>query len=347
MGVVMKARTLFIAMVAGCMTTGCSSGTSDTSGEQNCGDATSGGDTASAIDTTPGPDTTTETGAPTDTSPGIDTTPDVPSDGSTCPILTGGTLCTKVPSFTGTQVVDGFGDEFCAIPATKLAVRDGVVPPTWGAPGSLVSSTVHARVAWSPLGIHAHFHVDDGAIITVPGGGLDSVILYVGGDIARSGLFDAATHDPGFMEIVLAPEGGPVGWPGFTGDMPATTAGLFCRPDSSTTHCAPESMGQLVAPVQTATRRVPSGYEYELYVPWGTLGRAAPPSSGDSIAIDLGYFACDDPSAVGKRDFACGSGYGGESWIGFTPLPTGTSSTCESVVIPDCDDRTWCTATLE
>src|SRR5579859_6409813 len=47
--------------------------------------------------------------------------------GAPCPILTGGDVCTSIPKLTAKQqVLDGVGDEFCDIKATKFVVANGV-----------------------------------------------------------------------------------------------------------------------------------------------------------------------------------------------------------------------------
>src|SRR5260221_12127705 len=69
--------------------------------------------------------------------------------GQPCPILTGGDVCTTIPKFTAKQqVLDGIGDEFCDIKATKFVVANGVeTDPSPPPPG--IETVAWIRAGWN------------------------------------------------------------------------------------------------------------------------------------------------------------------------------------------------------
>src|SRR5438094_191640 len=74
--------------------------------------------------------------------------------GHPCPILTGGDVCSAIPKLTAkAQVLDGVGDEFCDVKATKFVVANGVeTDPTPPPPG--IDTVAWIRAAWSAEGLH-------------------------------------------------------------------------------------------------------------------------------------------------------------------------------------------------
>ncbi|RYG65584.1 hypothetical protein EON77_18350 [bacterium] len=89
-----------------------------------------------------------------------------------------------------------------------------------------------------------------------------------------------------------------------------------------------------------AVRTRPGGYDVEARIPWETLydgPRTA--SAGRGIALSIALDMRDDPAARGREAF---------SLLENLPLPDGVATSCATgVALPSCDDRLWCTPTLE
>jgi hypothetical protein len=188
---------------------------------------------------------------------------DAPAD---CTAPGTGDPCHSIPRFTGTQVVDGVGNEFCSIPAFVMTTKNaGYVNPA-----STMSTTSRAivRIGWSPDALHAHVHVDDPKVLGAPliyDG--DNVQFFIAGDKPSVGNY-SGTDDGSANQLLLAP--------------PDTTMGAG---RSSTHYGSPK--------FDFAARTVPGGYEIELRWPWN--GVATPAAVGKIIGLDL---------VVGVKDVA-------------------------------------------
>jgi hypothetical protein len=294
--------------------------------------------------------TTSDTTATADTSPTTDgPTPETPAmdTGPGCPIKDGGDMCATIPKFTGTQNVDGIGDEFCDVPSTVLRVNGGVplYPTFMPAP---LSTKVRARLAWSATGLHGHFHVDDSVVVSSSyDNNWDGVHLFLGGELPFYGAFDGDKSDTGLW-LFMAPPGPKAGLPRFTGGTGAFAQVGYCILESGVmpgtgAKCNPRRF-PLVEPGKFAGRIVEGGYELEVMLPWSVLGRASAPSKGDSIAADLGLAACDDPAATAWSN-VCSDAKRGIVVLQRNDIPGSTS--CLSGSNPTCDARTWCRPTLE
>jgi hypothetical protein len=180
-----------------------------------------------------------------------------------------GDPCHAIPRFTGTQVVDGAGDEFCSIPAFVMTVKNaGFVHPA-----GAMSDTSRAivRIGWSPEALHAHVHVDDPKILvasTIYDG--DNVQFFIAGDKPSVGNFSGA-DDGSANQVLIAP--------------PATPTGA----GKSSTHYGSPTF-------QFAARMVAGGYEIELRWPWN--GIATPAAVGKIIGLDLLVGVKNTPSNV-------------------------------------------------
>jgi hypothetical protein len=262
--------------------------------------------------------------------------------GVTCPIKTGGSLCTTIPKYSGTQVVDGSGADFCDVPATIHALKSGVTLD--GSKPPPVPEVLSARVAWDSVGIHAHFHVED---MDVENG--DAIEFDIGGRYPAAGFFDGVSNDVGSTNLAMGVPWTttlhkwlvtipPVAWMRYQG-RPTT-----CVPSPCDAPLRPlvTFMQPLVGPAKWAYRVVPGGYEFEVLMPWSVLGRSTPPTSGTAVGADLGLAANN----------------GVRTWLAVNPLPPGAGTPCDASAIvteggsiiradPSCDDRGWCSPTLE
>ena len=269
-------------------------------------------------------------------------------------IKTGGALCSSVPKFTGPQVLDGVGDEFCDVPATIFELPKGVPFPQ--TPTPLVRDVLTARVAWDSDGIHAHFHADDPVLVRDyrydAAWGPDYVELAIGGSYPLAGFYDGMQSDAGFINLFLSPSSTLTPIKGFTGAVPPQANIMLVgnRGDNyNVMNLTPPDI------VKWTYRNVSGGYEFEVFIPWKLLGRTTAPQSGDMISVDLGFGVNDDPnywSFWPSTPQIVPPNVSGQSFLAIKPLPASvTRSSCYPQTVdranPWCDDRTWCQPTLE
>ncbi|MGZ3423699.1 MAG: hypothetical protein ACXVEF_35730 [Polyangiales bacterium] len=236
---------------------------------------------------------------------------------------TKGDACARVPHFSGTQKVDGVGDEFCGLPVSTWDKRTAQLnlpsPPPSG-----VDPRVELRVGWSDVGLHLHVHVIDAAVLVSPVEQVlhtgDSVEIYASGFVPMGGDYDETT-DVGAVHLILAPPG----------------AGLEARAlvySSRYDHPASALSRSLYA-----GRIVSDGYEIEVQLPWSLITRGAPPIASGGIGLTAAVNAKDVPTDADRAL---------QTFLGFHPVSPGSNSCVGSPgVQPWCDDRTWCTPLLE
>jgi hypothetical protein len=245
-------------------------------------------------------------------------------DAGECPIIVGALPCSNLPHFTGTQVVDGNGNEFCDIVATEFDVGRGYYddPPDSGAG---ITTKAYIRAAWSSTGLHIHVHVDQ-ATVNPPASG--TVIYFGDGIEAFASLTDNLTGsfgpgaDPAVQVIAT----------------PATAT----EPSLSSVATATTGITGTLAPSQFAGRLVPGGYEVEFELPWSVIAGGTDagivPVAGDSIGYDI---ACDVQGPNGTRLYQ-------SSLSDNAPGPdTASVGTCTvGFPHPSCDDLIWCVVGL-
>lgn len=238
---------------------------------------------------------------------------------STCSILSGGDVCSSIPRLAKTPVLDGVGDEYCDVPATKLVVANGVLASKKPAPSD-VDSIAYVRAAWTSDALWIHVRVEQSTIVApAPSDQLywgDAIELYVSGTNALHGPFDGDTKDPGALHYLIAP-----------GDGTTAPRGI--------TSGAGSVLGSFTS---FASRLVTGGYEIEVELLWSQLRGV--PTKGATIGFDFGVDVRKSPSITGGPYF--------QSFLAF--LPDSTHAGCPSTIpegIPACDDLTWCRPTLE
>jgi hypothetical protein len=260
-------------------------------------------------------DATTGDGAPTDAR----------SDAA-CELPLGGNACMQVPHFVGQQVVDGYDTDFCNIPGTAFAYTSGLLitqanlPPITLAGGTPDSAVI--RVAWSTDALHVFVHVIDPSwVVPPPEAGVaecSSVEIYVAGTAALTGDYNG-TNDGGAIQVILS--------------APPTQGQAFYNT------AAGDSVGHrsvMLDPSLYAGVATSDGYSVELLLPWSALAETIAP--GAQIAFDVAFDVEDTPDAGGRQYqsiYTCNSVEAGAPSCG-TLMPE-----------PWCDDRTWCTPTLQ
>lgn len=289
-------------------------------------------------------DTGTPSDAATDTADGDGLTPEVapethpdtnppPTDSSgkadtapPCPILGGGDVCKKIPKFTASkQILDGVGDEFCDVPATRfLASSAAYMDPD--PPPSGIDTITYVRAAWSSEGLHVHVRVEQSLIFppraTEEIWRGDAIELFAAGYSALHGRYDGTSADPGAIQVIAAP---------------ASADGAVAQRAEFFTS---STFGAFSA---YATRLLPGAYEVEVKFLWSDLKGV--PGSGVNVAFDLGVDVRQSASPPKTPILQSFVGFKSDTPTDAAPFP------CNPITRPkghpSCDDLTWCTPTLE
>jgi hypothetical protein len=254
------------------------------------------------------------------------------SEAGACSIVEGANLCNAIPSFGGaTQVMDGEGSEFCAIPAVRLNNQTAAALPGGPVPDTENYESL-VRVAWSAEGLHLHFQVHQNSPVLaldptaqdpwnrIANG--DDIEVFAKGDTVLTGSY-GGSNDLGAVQILFSPGS----------QSPARQSRGEIWRTGALQSLFPQDL--------YATRIVQGGYEVEFKLLWSTLGvpPSPAPASGTRIGFDLAAAFrnradMDNPDAVFQLVY------------GFVAVQ---SSPCGSAVQahPWCDDRTWCTPSLQ
>jgi hypothetical protein len=181
--------------------------------------------------------------------------------------------CTTIPRFTGTQVVDGFDNDFCNVPGYVMDLANAGYVNATTTPVSATRTVM--RIAWSTAGLHGFVHVDDPNVIVV--GNFydgDNVQFFISAERPVSGLPPTDGGD----QLYTAPP---------FGTNPATSQVTYI------TTTARQVVGQIVA----------GGYDIEVLWPWSAATTAM--TSGKIIGFDV-MVGVNDTSTASARDFEYG-----------------------------------------
>ncbi len=256
-----------------------------------------------------------------------------PIDGGSSPIDGGLASCTpeavnpcdRIPAFVGTQTVDGRNEDLCNVPMFVLdkasASANGLVNNFNGIPDAELP-VVTARVAWSAAGLHGFFEIVDPKVQSVsmadPGQALampyqgDSLELFFSSNDTATG---APGGDSGAVHVTLAATG--------------KSAAVTTTNNNGVSASYAELPDAQYAQVRTAT-----GYAVEVLIPW----RGGAPGAGARIRFDLALNIADG-SFGGVADMR-------DAQLVYYVASNGQSS-CPGAPEPWCDDRTWCSTSLQ
>jgi hypothetical protein len=222
-----------------------------------------------------------------------------------------GDYCSELPRFTGTQVVDGVGDEFCGIPAMSGRVSELPSIHADYADTSLPTS-YELRAAWSDDAFVAHVRVIDEAIETDTSSELwrgDTVQLYIAPSSELTGNY-GDDQDGTARHILVSPP---------DADNPDGRA-VFLASNTEYTDVPEGSF---------ASRLVQGGYEVEVRLQWAD--NAEPRVSGASFGFNFSMSVLDSDAIVEPEL---------EGWLSH-------DDALEQCDHPWCDDRHWCQPRLE
>jgi hypothetical protein len=234
----------------------------------------------------------------------------------TCTTATA-TPCTSIPKFNGTQTVDGKDDDFCDVPSFVFDKPSAKVVNNYNGIQDSEFPSVSARVAWSPAGLHAFFNVTDASV--------ESVLMASDQATAISTPYQGDS-----IELFISSSDNATGVPG--GDNGAVHVTLAATGPSVSvkTTAGPTTTYTELPAAQYSQAKTATGYAVEVLLPW----QGAAPSGGGKVRFDLALNIADSNlGGVGDmRDaqliYYLGTVSGGcnDAW---------------------CDDRTWCSTTLE
>jgi hypothetical protein len=235
-----------------------------------------------------------------------------------------------IAPFTGIQVVDGRGDEFCSVPGFELGFGNSAQVVEYnGTQGSDGNSSRAAeayperalvRVAWSYTHFHAYVRVKDPHVVAAGNTdaiwNADGVELYVSTDRE---LMGSTGDDSSAFHFIISPGAG------------ATKGlGVLVKTSGYTGTHVPLSSRQFT------TTQDAEGYTVELRYAWpmGTLL-----SSGRAVYFDVALNSASDRVEGAYVRDAQAVHFLGQAEA---PSPCGTGT-----VQPYCDDRVWCPTALE
>ena len=227
---------------------------------------------------------------------------------------TGGAPCSALARFAGPQILDGKDDEFCNIPSFELNFTNAAKIVEYGATGRTYPERAIARVAWDDAGIHAFIRVYDTTFTAAASATLwngDGVELLFSSSTAVTGLTSVDTNT---LHVMVSP-------PLAVTSKDTASSGTYTTLPST----------------QFFTSSDSTGYWVELSLPWpGTA-----PTASAQIKFEMQLNASDGVSSSSDTQIRDAQA------ILYQASATTTSCASSSAIYPFCDDRVWCTTTLQ
>jgi hypothetical protein len=222
--------------------------------------------------------------------------------------------CVGLPHFTGSQIVDGNGSEFCDVPPFTLALAGATY---YRAPAAPITASTEAtfRVGWSATALHVWVEVTD--LTPYPNTSNSLLNIWNGDNLeifaspkTPAGMFNySRAYEYGAFQVIAAPPGAlpPAGQAAFTSTGYATA----------------------VPGAQYKVSATASGYTFEAQIPWTT----AAPTAGMPMGFDAGL--SDDIDGLYNASVEYRNYYAllyNASYVG----------NCTMHYEPYCDSRNWC-----
>jgi hypothetical protein len=240
----------------------------------------------------------------------------IPTDAPTSQCASGGAPCSALAHFTGTQVLDGKDDELCSIPSFELSFATAAKVNEYNTTGGSYPERAVARVAWDASGIHAFIRVYDTTFTPAKSSDTlwngDGVELMFSSSTEVTGL---TSKDANTLHVIVSP------------------------PNASSIKDSSSSGTPTVLPsTQFVAGSDGTGYWVELNLPWpGTA-----PTASAQIKFEFQLNAADGVSKTTDSQIRDGQAI---YYQGTAPATTTCASS--SAIYPFCDDRVWCTTTLQ
>jgi hypothetical protein len=255
-------------------------------------------------------------------------------DGGTNPIDTGPQTCstateapcTSIPKLTGSVSLDGKGDDFCGVPSFHLNAEAVKASGKVNAYNATPPEDATVKVAWTSDGLAVFVDVMDASVQTVnmkdPSHAIDrsyqgdSVELFISSNNNVTGQPGA---DSNTLHVIIPAEG------------PAVSVKTTNNSGASTGVPTAWSASQYK---QTKTT---TGYAIEAVLPWP----GGNPEAGAQVRFDIGLNSADS-NFGGVDDMRDGQLLYYVGQVSNTSCQASNDGT-----VPYCDDRTWCTTTLQ
>ncbi len=250
-----------------------------------------------------------------------------PDDGGLSGACTTATLnpCTTISKLVGTQTLDGKDDDLCQVPSFQFGASNAAKVNNYNNVPLTQFETVTGRVAWSSAGFSAFFDVADTSVQTV--------------NMADPSQAISKTYQGDSLEIMIASSNNVTGLTGTDNNtlhviIPANGPAVSVK----TSNSGGASSGTPTAlPAGQYKQSVTStGYAIEVQLPWP----GGAPNSGTQVRFDLGLNSADGTFGT-VDDMRDGQ------LLYYVGTVAGTSTCQGSDTVPFCDDRTWCTTSLQ
>ena len=250
-----------------------------------------------------------------------------PSDGpiGTCSTATVNP-CTTISKLTGTQTLDGKGDDFCQVPSFTFSATNAAKVNNYNNVPLTQFENITGRVAWSSAGFSAFFDVADTSVQTV--------------NMADPTQAISKTYQGDSIELMISSNNNVTGLTGTDNNtlhviIPANGPAVSVK--TSNSGGASSGTPTALSASQYKQAVTATGYAIEVQLPWP----GGAPNSGTQIRFDLGLNSADttfgtvDDMRDGQLLYYVGT-------VGGTTTCQGSSGT-----VPFCDDRTWCATSLQ
>ncbi len=233
--------------------------------------------------------------------------------------------CTTISKLTGTQTLDGKDDDLCQVPSFQFSATNAAKVNNYNNVPLTQFETVTGRVAWSSAGFSAFFDVADTSVQTV--------------NMADPSQAISKTYQGDSLEIMISSNNNVTGLTGTDNNalhviIPANGPAVSVK----TSNNGGSSSGTPTAlPAGQYKQAVTStGYAIEVQLPWP----GGAPNSGTQVRFDLALNSAD--STFGSIDDMR------DGQLSYYVGTVGGTSTCQGTdTVPFCDDRAWCTTSLQ
>ena len=238
----------------------------------------------------------------------------------------GGDPCKQIPMFTGTQNLDGMGDDFCSVPALKFDLDHSAKHIDYHTTAPEVATV---RAAWSAAALSVYVDVQDASVQTV--------------SMADATQEISRIYQGDSIELMISSSNNVTGLTGTdTNTLHVTIPAAGPAVSVKTTNSNGASQGAYTTLPATGVyvqRMTATGYAIEMRLPWP----GSAPSAGTTVRFDIALNSADktftsvDDMRDGQLIYYIGTVTGNTTCQG-----TGGDGT-----VPYCDDRTWCSTTVQ
>lgn len=237
----------------------------------------------------------------------------------------GGDPCKQIPQLTVTQVVDGVGDDLCAVPAVQFDKDHAAKVIVYHATPPEIAKV---RVAWTSAALSVFVDVQDASVQTVYAADPTQAVskIYQGDSI----------------ELMISSSNNVTGLTGTDSNTLHVTipaSGPAVQVKTSNQNGASQGAYTTLPTSEYAQKITATGYAIEMRLPWP----GSAPSAGTAVRFDIALNSAD-------KTFSSVDDMRDGQLIYYLGTVAGTT-TCQGTggdgTVPFCDDRTWCGTPLQ